>query len=52
MRKCIFKDESLVIKPLLIVKKDLWLNSIHLVGNFQIDWKESERILKNVNKIG
>jgi hypothetical protein len=30
---------------------NLWVNSIHLVGNFQIDWKESERILKNVNRI-
>jgi len=27
------------------------LNSSHLVGNFQIDWKESERILKDVGRI-
>ena len=27
------------------------LNSSHLVGNFQIDWKESERILKDVKMI-
>ena len=33
-------------------EESLWLNSIHLVGNFQIDWKESERILKDVKIIG
>jgi hypothetical protein len=25
---------------------------LHLVGNFQIDWKESERILKDVTEKG
>ena len=29
----------------------LWLNFFDLVGNFKIDWKESERILKDVVKI-
>jgi hypothetical protein len=32
-------------------EKGLCLNSSHLVGNFQIDWKESKRILQDVNKI-
>lgn len=32
-------------------EESLWLNSSHLVGNFQIDWKESERILKDVGRI-
>ncbi|MBW1794791.1 MAG: hypothetical protein JRF30_10350 [Deltaproteobacteria bacterium] len=32
-------------------EKSLWLNSFDLVGNFRIDWKESERILKDVNRI-
>ncbi len=26
-------------------------NFLHLVGNFQIDWKESERILRDIVKI-
>ena len=29
----------------------LWLNPIHLIGNFQIDREESERILKDVKRI-
>ena len=32
-------------------EKNLWLNFFDLVGNFHIDWKESERSLKNVSKI-
>jgi len=32
-------------------EESLWLNSFDLVGNFQIDWKESERILKDANRI-
>jgi hypothetical protein len=32
-------------------KESLWLNSFDLVGNFKIDWKESERILENVKMI-
>jgi len=32
-------------------KKSLWLNFFDLVGNFQIDWQESEEILKDVNRI-
>lgn len=32
-------------------EKNMWLNFFDLVGNFQIDWKESERILKNVTEI-
>jgi hypothetical protein len=32
-------------------EKSLWLNFFDLVGNFHIDWKDSERILKDVNKI-
>jgi len=32
-------------------EKNLSLNSIHLVGNFQIDWEESKRILKDVKMI-
>ena len=27
-------------------ENSLWLNPVHLIGNFQIDRKESERILK------
>ena len=29
----------------------LWLRFFDLVGNFKIDWEESERILENVKKI-
>jgi len=29
----------------------LWLNPVHLIGNFQIDRKESEKILRGVNRI-
>lgn len=32
-------------------EKRLWLNFFDLVGNFKIDWKESERILKDVTEI-
>ena len=32
-------------------EKSLHLYFLHLVGNFQIDWKESERILRDVVKI-
>jgi hypothetical protein len=32
-------------------EKSLHLYFLHLVGNFQIDWKESERILKDVTEI-
>ena len=32
-------------------EKSLWLNSFDLVGNFHIDWEESERILKDVKRI-
>jgi len=32
-------------------EKSLHLHFFDLVGNFQIDWKESERILKDVVKI-
>jgi|GEM_PF-1555079 len=32
-------------------EESLWLNSFDLVGNFHIDRKESERILKDVNRI-
>ena len=32
-------------------EKSLWLNPIHLIGNFQIDREESERILRGVNRI-
>jgi len=32
-------------------EESLCLNSIHLVGNFQIDRKKSERIIKDVNRI-
>ena len=29
----------------------LWLRFFDLVGNFKIDWEESQRILENVKKI-
>lgn len=32
-------------------EESLWLNFFDLVGNFHIDWKESERILKDVKRI-
>ena len=32
-------------------EKGLWLNFFGLVGNFRIAWEESERILKDVNRI-
>jgi len=32
-------------------EKNLWLNFFDLVGNFKIDWKERERILKDVTEI-
>jgi hypothetical protein len=32
-------------------EKSLWLNFFDLVGNFHVDWKESEKILIDVNKI-
>ncbi len=32
-------------------EESLWLNSFDLTGNFKIDWKESERILKGVGRI-
>ena len=32
-------------------EKSLHLHFFDLVGNFQIDWKESERILKDVTEI-
>ena len=32
-------------------EKSLWLNFFDLVGNFKIDWKESEWILKSANRI-
>jgi hypothetical protein len=32
-------------------EKSLWLNFFDLMGNFHIDWKESERILKGAVKI-
>ena len=32
-------------------EESLCLNSLHLIGNFQIDWKESQRILKDVKMI-
>ncbi len=32
-------------------ENSLWLNFFDLVGNFKIDWKESERILKDVKRI-
>jgi len=31
--------------------KRLWLSFFDLVGNFKIDWKESERILEGVGEI-
>ncbi len=33
------------------VGKSLHLHFLHLVGNFQIDWKESEQILKDAKMI-
>ncbi len=32
-------------------EKSLWLNFFDLVGNFKMDWKDSEQILKDVVKI-
>ncbi len=32
-------------------EKSLWLSFYDLVGNFKIDWKESERMLEGVDKI-
>jgi len=32
-------------------ENSLWLTFSDLVGNFQIDWKESERILGDVSRI-
>ena len=32
-------------------ENNLWLNSAYLTGNFHIDWKDSERILKDVKMI-